>query len=155
MIDFEHGALRRKGEPELAGMLAHGVMDHSQARAFSFLNGTALLDFHQWTAVLEAELERRRKRQNRLDRAVRRLQHLLVEHDKNSSVHQWLVSYVEEITYGVKRDFPDGCEHTYETITRILTAAMFAVLFCEEIGDAHVALLYAPFEPFIPLASLG
>jgi hypothetical protein len=33
MIDFEHGALRGRGEPLLAGTLAYGVLETSDAQA--------------------------------------------------------------------------------------------------------------------------
>jgi predicted thioredoxin/glutaredoxin len=154
MIDFEHGALRRKGEPVLAGTIAHGVMDHRDARAFSFLNAAALLDLEQWSQVIEAEVERRRTKRKDLDRAIRRLRALVTENE-GKPIHRWLIGFVNEIAWAMKIRSTDGHERLHSTISGMLTAASFAILYGDRIGERELALIHAPFEPFIPLTSLG
>ena len=59
MIAFEHGALRGRGEPLLAGILAYSVLESSDAQAISFLAHAERLTIDEWVAVLDL-MERRR-----------------------------------------------------------------------------------------------
>jgi len=109
MIDFEHGAVRKSSEPQLAGFIAHAVMDHRDARAFSFLSGAAALNLEKWSTVIEAEVQRRRFRKQDLARAARRLR-AIVDEDGGTPLRSWLVElnpYVQAAHFGFVRRNPN------------------------------------------------
>jgi hypothetical protein len=69
MIAFEHGALRGHGEPLLAGILAHGVLEVADAQVVTFLANAERLTVEEWAGILESARELRARRLP----AVRRL----------------------------------------------------------------------------------
>lgn len=71
MIDFEHGALRGRGEPELAGLGADRVLPRAAAQSLSLVAEAGHLLPPTWLALLTEARSRRRTRLH----AVVRSQH--------------------------------------------------------------------------------
>jgi hypothetical protein len=69
MIAFEHGALQHRGEPLLAGILAHGILEVSDAQVITFLAHAERLTIEEWLEILTSARELRAQRLP----AVRRL----------------------------------------------------------------------------------
>jgi hypothetical protein len=69
VIPFEHGTVEHHGKPLLAGILAHGVLEVSDAQVISFLARPERLTIDEWLEILE----RARERRPNLLPAVRRL----------------------------------------------------------------------------------
>jgi len=51
VIAFEHGAMRHRGEPLLAGILAHGVLEVSDAQVITFLAHAERLTVDEWLGI--------------------------------------------------------------------------------------------------------
>jgi hypothetical protein len=59
MIAFDHGALQHRGEPLLAGILAHAVLEVSDVRVVTFLAHAEQLTVNKWTEILASARELR------------------------------------------------------------------------------------------------
>jgi hypothetical protein len=156
MIAFEHGALQHSGEPLLAGILAHGVLEVSDAQVITFLAHAERLTVPEWLAILERARELRTQRLP----AVRRLRDTIAL-DEPTVIGVIANERIAEIARTIEQELreqerePVGIVRFAGAVVTQLTAAAYAIERCQELGAADVAQLYAPFELVIPRASLG
>ena len=156
MIAFEHGALRGRGEPLLAGILLHGVLESADAQAISFLAHAERLTVEEWAEILATARELRERRLP----AVRRLRDAIAM-DEPSAIGLWANTRIAAIARALEQELrdedrePAGVIRFAGAVVTQLTAASYAIERGDELGPSDVAQLYAPFEPLIPLTSLG
>ena len=156
MIAFEHGALRHRGEPLLAGILAHGVLEPSDAQVVTFLAHAEQLTIDEWLEILERARELRGQRLP----AVWRLRDTIAL-DEPSVIGIIATERIAAIAWTVEQELREqdreaaGVVRFATAVSTQLTAASYAIERCNELGAVDVAQLYAPFERIIPLESLG
>ena len=156
MIAFEHGALQRRGEPLLAGILAHGVLQVPDAQVITFLANAERLTVAEWLEILKRARELRAKRLP----ALRRLRDVIAL-DEPTVVGMIANERIATIERTLEQELRDeqrdaaGIVRFATAVVTQLTAATYAIERYNELSTAHVAQLYALFEPLIPLASLG
>jgi hypothetical protein len=156
MIAFEHGALQRHGEPLLAGILVHGVLEVDDASVVTFLAHAERLTVDEWTEILTSAHERRAARLP----AVRRLRDAIAM-DEPSVIGLIANVRIATIARTLEQELRDedreagGVVRFAGAVVTQLTASSYAIERRDELGATDVAQLYGPFEPVIPLASLG
>jgi hypothetical protein len=156
MIAFEHGALQRHGEPLLAGILVHSVLETSDAQVISFLANAERLTMDEWLQILERALELRAQRLP----AVRRLRDTIAP-DEPTVIGLIANERIAEIARTLEQELREqereaaGVVRFVGAVVTQLTAAAYAIERCRALGAADLAQLYAPFASLIPLASLG
>jgi len=156
MIAFEHGALQHRGEPLLAGILAYGVLESSDAQAISFLAHAEQLTIEEWAGILATARDLRARRLP----AVRRLRDAIAL-DEPSAIGllanqriPLIARTLEQELRAQNRDVA-GVVRFADAVVTELTAISYAIERRGELGAADVAQLYAPFEAMIPLGRLG
>lgn len=156
MIAFEHGALQRHGEPLLAGILAHGVLEVPDAQVITFLACAERLTVAEWFEIIERARELRGQRLP----AVRRLRDTIAL-DEPTVIGMLANGRIAAIAKTLEQELRDreregpGLVRFATAMSTQLTAASYAIERSNELGAADVAHLYAPFESMLPLASLG
>jgi hypothetical protein len=156
MIAFEHGALQRYGEPLLAGILVHGVLEVSDAQVVTLLAHVERLTVDEWAEILTSAHERRAERLP----AVRRLRDAIAM-DEPSVIGMLANVRISTIARTLEQELRDedreaaGVVRFAGAVVTQLTASSYAIERRGELGAADVVQLYAPFERVIPLASLG
>jgi hypothetical protein len=156
VIAFEHGALRRYGEPLLAGILVHSVLEVPQAQVVTFLAHAEQLTIPEWLEILT------RARELRLTRlpAVRRLRDAIALAEP-SVIGMIANERISAIARTFEQELREedreaaGVVRFASAVVSQLTAASYAIERREELGAADLAQLYAPFERYIALALLG
>jgi hypothetical protein len=156
MIDFEHGTLRRSGEPLQAGILAHGIMKVSDAQVITFLAHAARLTVDEWLDILERARELRAQRLP----TIRRLRDMIALEEPsvigmlaNTRIHT-IARTLEQELRDQERDAAGVARFITAVVTQ-LTAAAYGIERCHELGHVDVTQLYLPFEWCIPRTSLG
>jgi hypothetical protein len=156
MIAFEHGALQHRGEPLLAGILSYGVLGSADAQAISFLAHAERLTVEERAEILATARELRARRLP----AVRRLRDAIAL-DEPSAIGLLANTRIAAIARTLEQELrardtdPAGAVRFAGAVITQLTATSYAIERRDELGAADAAQLHAPFEPFIPLASLG
>lgn len=143
MISFDHGEIRKSDERELAGMIAHAVLPVTASQAFTFLTQTRSLTIPEWQSVLD-RIARDPERDEQM-RAIRRLRDVLRDAPAD------LLALMDRMN--ARADAISREVHVF--VHAPVTVASYALLLREQVGEADAARLYAPFDPFIPLASLA
>jgi hypothetical protein len=156
MIAFEHGALERREESLLAGMLAHGVIDVSDAQAISFLAHADRLTNDEWLEILEGAHELRAQRLP----AVRRLRDTIALDEPTiigAIATERIAAIARTLEHELRaldREAADVMRFATAVVTQ-LTAAAYAIERSDELADADLALLYAPLASLISWTSHG
>jgi hypothetical protein len=156
MIAFDHGALQHRGEPLLAGILVHGVLVVSDAQVVTFLTHAERLTIDEWSEILASARALRAKRLP----AVRRLRDAIAM-DEPSVIGRISNERIAAIARTLEQELrvedreAAGVVRFAGAVVTQLTASSYAIERRDELGAADMAQLYAPFESFIPLASLG
>jgi hypothetical protein len=156
MIAFEHGALQDHGEPLLAGILAHGVLEVADALVITFLAHAERLTVSEWLEILA------RAREFRVQRlaAIRRLRDTIAL-DSPTIIGMLANERIAAIAHTLEQELRDperdgdGIVRFATAVVTQLTAAAYGIERCHELGAADVAQLYSPFESCIPRTSLG
>jgi hypothetical protein len=155
MIVFDHGALQQRREPLLAGILAHGVLEMSDAQVITFLAHAERLTVDEWLDILERARELCAQRLP----AVRRLRDK-VALDAPTDIGMVVPERITAIARTLEQELRgDGREAEVARFARgvltQLTAASYAIERCKELRAGDLAQLYSPFERCIPITSLG
>lgn len=140
MIAFDHGALRGRSEPALAGIVVHAVLPRAAARALSFLTHVDRFAAADWSQLLEESTDLAREAWHYL--AVARLRDAIADAPA-SEIMLELNDRIERISQGRVH------------LRALITSAAYGMLMRHAIGHRASAELYRPFETFIPLALLG
>lgn len=156
MIAFERGALQHRGEPLLAGILAHGVLEVSDAQVVTFLAHAERLTVEEWAEILTTAHELRVRRLP----ALRRLRDAIALDDPSAIgllANQRIAVIARTLEQELRAQNRDvgGVVRFADAVVTELTAATDALERRGELGAADVAQLYAPNEAMVPLALMG
>jgi hypothetical protein len=149
-------ATQHRGESLLAGILAYGVLESSDAQAISFLAHAERLTVDEWAEILATARELCARRLP----SLRRLRDAIAM-DEPSAIgllaNQRIAVIARTLEQELRAQNRDvaGVVRFADAVVTELTAASYALERRDELGAADVAQLYAPFEAMVPLALMG